>query len=90
MLRSVLKAGIRSSMLAFDKVKYGLGCLKEDIEDITAEVKSEIRTEAHTVQSAETQKAEPSVKTTQSAETKTTVNPKKSPAKTTRSKDSRA
>lgn len=46
MLRFIVKSGIKSSLLAFGKVKYGLGCLKEDIQDIAAEVKSELQADA--------------------------------------------
>ena len=49
MLRSVVKAGIKSSILALDKIKYGLGCLKEEIEDIAAEARSELSAKAQPV-----------------------------------------
>jgi len=54
MLRSVVKSGIKSSILAFDKVKYVLGCIKEDIEDLAAEARSEVQERSTHVQNSTT------------------------------------
>lgn len=42
MLREILKQSIKSSIIAYDKIKVGLIQMKETLEDVTAEAKSEI------------------------------------------------